>query len=1593
MPADQIVSNLLAAALALATGAVLWRHVLPREVLAAAADWWRGMGRASRVFLAALLATGVIYGGGKMRLLLPPQTQFPLPQPAFTESERAAGFACVAGEAAPWMPTNAAVLASFASSTNAAAHWPWLATGVCDDYFTLTPPTNAPIRLGTNGVRRLVVFSQGAIRAILDDGSRALLEPCRATLAFLPESAWAAHGVTSRCWTASSSASTVVAWENALLARDPSRPLSFQMEFLPDGDFLYRYGDQEALTNVAFAAFSHGGATVTGAVARASALLFRCVEGLGDGTGDADGDGLSDYAEALVYGTDPFHRDSDGDGLDDGVETARGLDPLSPDSDGDGAPDGWPPGYLEGSPFDQAGCVSVTLEEDLPEGSYAVLFADGVPLILREAGSYGVGCDVGEMVTLSLKGASRTAVAVPLSLHVSDECSLVRVEDDQGMFSASGGGASGDARGSCVVGAEAKEARVILPSIRLSAADGFGTNPYCVWSAAGAADFDLECEPSECGGLADAIETEGFREGSRYSLDLGPGVGAESEASASLWLRDGWLTRGEFREGVSAHASQLAPLCARCGEIHGEGECDSSADGAVDGDDEAHSRTFLRIGTTNTLFATRPSMVCLYCGQGLSTQVVCSVVSNSTGLAAVVDEDEMLVHVVAESRSESLWSDYVRYRHGTEDIRVVEGLLRFTLADIRLRFDYNGDGSIDDAERNRAAESQRTDALPARWAIPHRAEPYRADFTVRACDDLALGAWLSSDGHRLFADQACASNDVTDSASAVLYRDGTTSLWLSTTNGNVRATLHLSLGGGDPLLSESITLEVRSLELPERWVTRDALPLEYDYGTISNAPTWRLVSETAGGVVQSGVGHDFTVSPSSLPVGDYVVTALDPDLVREGFELNTATGLLHVVETRLDATNAVIVRNATAGSASGRQRLALASGSTPCADWRISPVDADGARLYAAATGGEPQTTVTNAAEVWVAAGGECGDYTVTATHPDCPQSHDSATVAVVEGRMAVDYDFDNEVGDADFAQSATNRAFTLWLNNDKDSGEETGHEVPGHTDDADSSDAVVNGLGDLIDWFPLCLDISQLHVFFPLEYGFTYRFAQEDDALSFIWTSLRPTTAGGFFLADLSCAGSGFVQALTNAPVSKMSGGTLEIDEDFLFQNHDRLVCLVEGRNESSAPLALEVMAGEELIARIELPLRISNVEDMFRFSNLRPCIGGESSPASRTNAPPNIPYIPNGKTVFMVHGFLVGANESRGWGSEFFKKLLRSGSRADFWMVTWRGDQRTQADYYLNATNAFATAPFLSTLVNSVQGEKIVMAHSLGNMVVSSAIQDHNMQVAKYFALNAAVASEAFDATLFDDDSANPLVHSGWVDYTNACWSANYHALFDANDDRSKLTWKGRFADVPSRTEMFSFFSTGDEVLEIATNGVPTVTEIVADFFGDVLGIDGFDSRRYTWHKQENFKGRSWLYGTGWAGWGFYSQLQTAATANAMTADELRASPVFERDPSAMFASPISQYMHNSILVKGIPALSRALGMQTRNVCGIGINHIVNENDGETINRNNGWCRNSTLYGNRWLHTDLQNVPYFFTFEVYDLFVHEINGECDEE
>ena len=140
----------------------------------------------------------------------------------------------------------------------------------------------------------------------------------------------------------------------------------------------------------------------------------------------------------------------------------------------------------------------------------------------------------------------------------------------------------------------------------------------------------------------------------------------------------------------------------------------------------------------------------------------------------------------------------------------------------------------------------------------------------------------------------------------------------------------------------------------------------------------------------------------------------------------------------------------------------------------------------------------------------------------------------------------------------------------------------------------------------------------------------------------------------------------------------------------------------------------------------------------------------ASVPNEPDTI-----GKNFVFVHGYNVNPMQARGWDADFYKRMYWSGSHAKFWAVTWEAADSQVAgqvtiNLQTNIVNAFNTAPLLNTFLNSLSGTNVVAAHSLGNMVVLSTLNDYtNQSINSYFMIDAAVPIEAIQGNATPDSS----------------------------------------------------------------------------------------------------------------------------------------------------------------------------------------------------------------------------------------------------
>ncbi|MBQ3344953.1 MAG: hypothetical protein IJG84_23905, partial [Kiritimatiellae bacterium] len=567
----------------------------------------------------------------------------------------------------------------------------------------------------------------------------------------------------------------------------------------------------------------------------------------------------------------------------------------------------------------------------------------------------------------------------------------------------------------------------------------------------------------------------------------------------------------------------------------------------------------------------------------------------------------------------------------------------------------------------------------------------------------------------------------------------------------------------------------------------------------------------------------------------------------------------------------------------------------------------------------------------------------------------------------------DRSLGDGDVAGHLSGRVFRFWTNEDVHKGDYVG-QSPDIAPNA--SDLVVNGRLDLVNLFPVKLDLKPL----VDAWGNGVRFmlwSPQGSSLRFCGLDSQPSGAWAFQTNDVYTTGGDPVHSADLIPVG---GEGVELNpSNYLGTGNSPGVLAFEAAGEVMRPdaLMLLVMDGDDVLFSYSLPLSVRSVRDMYSWIGARH-LSGETDYRSTV-----VHRMWEGETVkslIFFHGANVTGPGAQEWADSVFKRLWLSGAKMEFYNVDWRSDIGSDANYHQNASNAFVVASQLASTIAAIPGEKVVMAHSLGNMVVSSMIQDHGLVPSCYLMCNSAVPAEAYDT---DQALRVPqLVHPEWVEYPSNSWASSWHWLFrnEPNDDRKHLGWPGRFSNVAQYA--VNFYSTGDEVLELAgNNNVHTWTGI-SDSWG-----------HYSWHKQELFKGRGGIGGTDWAGWNIEENWLgvnkiSVAEAQTMTEADFRTNTVFYRYPPSMNSTNINLLVRGAHLAQGIPALTPATGRGALpNVLNEGMN--VDLDDAQYQNgiiRPNGWPERSGYQG-QWCHSDLKDVAYFFNFKFYEKAIEKGN------
>lgn len=645
------------------------------------------------------------------------------------------------------------------------------------------------------------------------------------------------------------------------------------------------------------------------------------------------------------------------------------------------------------------------------------------------------------------------------------------------------------------------------------------------------------------------------------------------------------------------------------------------------------------------------------------------------------------------------------------------------------------------------------------------------------------------------------------------------------------------------------------------------------------------------------------------------------------------------------------------------------------------------------------------------------------------------------EIKLIPDYNHDRVIDEFDKELCEAGEPFRFWINDDSDSGtkdvEGVNVDVPAYGT-ANHKNNKVDGRRDLVDFFPVFIDLNKIFAVFPPDKHkeIEYKLRQDDGALKMVYTQMSVGEVGGYQISETIACGSDLNTPLHQADTVQIPVSGVVISDTFLGKMHDESkgVLVMEGCAASTHPLILEIWQKGIKVLDVELPLNISPVEKMFTTANLRAAVdNGEAKISVVENFTKNRKLQVQKQFVF-VHGYNSSEYQGRGWASEIFKRMYWSGSLALYHGILWDGDESklgesTTPDYQANVINAFQTGSEFATYLNCLDNSNMpvtVAAHSLGNGVTATAIADYNAKITDYFMINAAIAAEAYDAT---EPVLKDMWHNAWESYysaySTACQAINidanryyhltaagWHNIFklenaklkpsESKDKRAELTWKDRFANNPNNVKFYNFYSSGEEVLDI--HPFEYYGNLGAFIWGNVWSYDPPEGR-YAWSMQEKLKGgnvTNWVLGSYYGGWDFnrsaYSNLPfynmySADQAYLLTDEQLKTEPFFDDGGphTAIYsadrktASKYAEEHRHEILARMIPALTPATGRVEVKGLDVLMGQKSNFNIQTFVEQ---WPQERLDFDEdhlkkAWFHSDLKDVAYIYTFRLYNSIV----------
>ena len=261
---------------------------------------------------------------------------------------------------------------------------------------------------------------------------------------------------------------------------------------------------------------------------------------------------------------------------------------------------------------------------------------------------------------------------------------------------------------------------------------------------------------------------------------------------------------------------------------------------------------------------------------------------------------------------------------------------------------------------------------------------------------------------------------------------------------------------------------------------------------------------------------------------------------------------------------------------------------------------------------------------------------------------------------LRLDISRDGAIDDGDSAAWFDGQTFYYWINQDVIRGDRIGQINNSVTN---SKDLVVNGTFDLVNFFPVALDLSkftdawQNRVTYTLhpEWGNTNSF-------NFCFADVPWNQAGAIQTTNVTTLAG---QPLSSASLTSLpkTGYPLHYYDTLtqFSENSGLLICEAKSRY---ASMRLDIKVGDTLLYSYSVPMTILPVKEMYNWYNFRLFSNEYVGRSTEFHTLWNEDY---SKSLIFLHGANVTTEAAEEWGDIIFKRMWLSGARARFYNVSF--------------------------------------------------------------------------------------------------------------------------------------------------------------------------------------------------------------------------------------------------------------------------------------------------------------------------------------